>query len=123
MDDHSEHFVPPLRYYVGTFTALLALTVLTVFITRFDLGLFNTVVALLIAISKASLVAMFFMGLRWDKAFNGVVFVGTLLFLLIFIAFTASDIFFRFATDPVEAGVFDIQSKVKLVKTLPHSSH
>src|ERR1044072_4179654 len=90
---HSSHFIPPVKYYVGTFLALAFLTVITVVAAQFDFGVWNTTIALCIAVVKASLVALFFMGLRWDKAFNAVVFVSTLLFLLIFIGFSAADIF------------------------------
>jgi cytochrome c oxidase subunit IV len=51
----------------------------------------NTVVALLIATLKGSLVALFFMHLRHDK-FNAVIFVGGLLFLAIFMIWTLFDI-------------------------------
>ena len=62
---HDEHHgvghIVPIRYLVATGTALLILTVITVWVAKFDFGAFNIAVALLIAGFKASLVVMFFM--------------------------------------------------------------
>ena len=49
------------RVYYTIFAALLALTFLTVVVARIDLGRFNTIVALTIAVTKAVLVVLFFM--------------------------------------------------------------
>ena len=62
------HFIIPKKYYQFTFVALLILTVFTVLISRVDLGILNTPMALFVAIVKASLVGAFFMGLRWEKS-------------------------------------------------------
>ena len=63
--DISKH----VRSYLAVFTALAILTVLTVVASRIDLhGSWNVVVALAIAIVKASLVAAVFMHLKWEKA-------------------------------------------------------
>jgi cytochrome c oxidase subunit 4 len=45
----------------------------------------NVVVALGIATLKASLVALFFMHLRYDRPLNGIIFVSSLVFLGIFL--------------------------------------
>ena len=42
------HFIIPKKYYQMTFVALLILTVLTVLISRVDLGILNTPVAILV---------------------------------------------------------------------------
>jgi len=55
------------RTGVAVFVALLLLTVVTVLVSYVDLGLWNTVVALLIASVKASLVALFFMHLKGES--------------------------------------------------------
>ena len=62
------HFIIPKKYYQFTFVALLILTVFTVLISRVDLGILNTPMALFVAIVKAGLVGAFFMGLRWEKS-------------------------------------------------------
>jgi cytochrome c oxidase subunit 4 len=89
MDDHVH--VMPLRVLFGVFFALLVLTVLTVAVTWVDLGSFNLLIALGVAVVKASLVALYFMHLRYDKPFNALVLIGTLLFVALFIAFALLD--------------------------------
>ncbi len=55
------------RTGIAVFVALLLLTVVTVLVSYVDLGLWNAVVALLIASVKASLVALFFMHLKGER--------------------------------------------------------
>ena len=57
--------VLPLRTYMAVFVALLAGTALTTAVSRFDLGAFNDVVALAIAGTKAALVILVFMHVRY----------------------------------------------------------
>ncbi len=99
----SGHYVAPLSMYLGTFAALLVLTVITVAVTYVDLGRFNIVVAMAIAVVKAGLVSLFFMGLIHDSdRFNGMVFTGALIFLSLFFLFTFPDLLFRSALDPIK---------------------
>eukprot|EP01051_Picozoa_sp_SAG22_P032089 SAG22_NODE_13352_length_409_cov_1.741935_1_plen_82_part_01 len=51
-----DHFIVPVSYYVMVLVALLILTVVTVVIAQFDFGSFNILVAMLVAVVKASLV-------------------------------------------------------------------
>ena len=88
--EHSHPITGP-KTYAAVLGALLVLTVITVYASYLDFGAMNTVVALLIATLKGSLVALFFMHLRHDK-FNAVIFVGGLLFLAIFMIWTLFDI-------------------------------
>ncbi|MBI4890557.1 MAG: cytochrome C oxidase subunit IV family protein [Acidobacteria bacterium] len=88
--EHAIHVTGP-KTYAAVLGALLALTVITVAASYVDFGAFNTVVALIIASIKGSLVALFFMHLRHDK-FNAVIFVGGLLFLAVFLIWTMFDI-------------------------------
>jgi caa(3)-type oxidase subunit IV len=80
---------------VKTGVTLLILTAVTVWSSRFDLGVLNFPLAMFIATTKALLVCLFFMGLKYDHKENSVIFATSFLFLLIFVGFTASDIFFR----------------------------
>lgn len=73
------------------FGILMVLTVATVAVTKFDLGQFNIWVALAIAVIKAALVAMYFMHLRWDSPFNGIILIASLFFVAIFIGTTVLD--------------------------------
>jgi cytochrome c oxidase subunit 4 len=84
------HLVPTwLLVFVGT--ALLMLTVITVAVRYIDIGEFNIVVALGVALIKATLVCMFFMHLRWDRSFNLLVFVGSVVFVLLMMIFLVMD--------------------------------
>lgn len=93
-DDHGHggvgHVVSPATLLL-TWVALLIGTVLTVAITYVDLGAFSVWLALGVAVAKASLVALYFMHLRWDSLFNGVVLIAALLFLMAFIGVAMMD--------------------------------
>jgi cytochrome c oxidase subunit 4 len=84
------HALPP-RVLLSTFAALVALTVVTVVTSRMDLGPMNVVVALGIAALKASLVAMFFMHLRYEHRFQTVIFLGAAFCAVVFIGFVVFD--------------------------------
>jgi cytochrome c oxidase subunit 4 len=86
---HEEHGGPGL--YVKILVALLILTAITVGAAYIDLGSGNVVVALIIATIKASLVALFFMHLRWEKPVNSIIAVAGFLFLGIFLMFDLID--------------------------------
>jgi len=91
-DEHGGgHHAMPLWILGAVFAALMALTVLTVAVTFVDLGKLNIWVALLIAAVKAGIVAMYFMHLRYDAPFNGVILLASFLFVAIFIAITLTD--------------------------------
>ena len=83
--------VVPLRLLVTVLVALLVLTVVTVAVTKVDLGKFNLVIAMVIAALKGSLVLLYFMHLRWDRPFNAVVFVSSLAFVALFIILALLD--------------------------------
>jgi cytochrome c oxidase subunit 4 len=95
---HDEHghegvgHVVPLKILFGVWAALMVLTVLTVAVTYVDLGAsVNIFVAMLIAVAKAGLVALYFMHLRWDSPLNGVVLIIALLFVAVFIGIALLD--------------------------------
>ena len=92
--DHAHDGAPhalPASVLLGTGAALVALTVVTVVTSRLDLGQFNIVLALAIASLKATLVAMFFMHLKYEHRFQSVVFVGALFFVVLFVGFVVFD--------------------------------
>jgi cytochrome c oxidase subunit 4 len=86
----SEH-IDSVKTYVAVFIALLALTLLTTMVATVDLGAFNIVVALLIAVVKMMLVALFFMHLRHSTVLTKVVVGGGLLWLGILLVLTMTD--------------------------------
>lgn len=55
---------PPVRVYLATWVALMALLVATFVVAHFPLGWINPVAALGIAAAKVVLVALFFMHLK-----------------------------------------------------------
>jgi cytochrome c oxidase subunit 4 len=83
--------VVPFKILFAVFAALTCLTLITVAASYVDFGEFNLIVALAIAVIKASLVVLFFMHLRWDRPFNAIVFVGCLIFVAIFLGFALID--------------------------------
>ena len=83
--------VVPFKLLLKVFIALTALTVLTVAASEVNFGELNLIVALVIAVVKASLVVLFFMHLRWDKPFNSIVFIGCLIFVALFISLCLLD--------------------------------
>lgn len=83
--------VAPMKVLLGVFLALVILTVVTVMATWVDLGRYNLLLALAIAVVKATMVVMYFMHLRYDKPFNAVIFVGCLVFVAIFISLSLLD--------------------------------
>ncbi len=94
---HGEHHhhILPFRLYMIVGGALILLTLLTVGIFYVDFGPFNIVVAMVIAIAKASLVVLYFMHLRWDNKIYAAIFILSIVMLGAFVALTAVDFFDR----------------------------
>lgn len=104
-DDGMVHVhVHPTKFYAAILGALLVLTVVTVAVSYVDIdgilalgrevegvGAWNLTVAILIATMKASLVVLFFMHLKDDARFNALVFIGSVLFVGVFFAYTMND--------------------------------
>jgi len=80
------------RLYVSVWIALMCLTVATAAVSRIELGHFNIVLALLIATCKASLVALFFMGVKYiSNKMTIVVIVAGLFWLGILLSLSMTD--------------------------------
>lgn len=89
---HAQHHISSLAELWGVFFSLVALTILTVAASTLSLGEWDLIVALVIAGVKASLVVFCFMHLRHDKGFNVILFLGAILFLVLFLSVTLIDI-------------------------------
>ena len=93
-DDH-EHgiaHVATIKTLVTTGGTLLVLTLVTVLATKIDFGAnINLAIAMVIAVTKATLVVLFFMHLRYDRLFHTVVFVSALCAASLFVGFTLMD--------------------------------
>ncbi len=81
----------PLRLYYTIFAILIFCTYLTVQVAFLDLGEWNTVAALAIAIFKATLVVLFFMHVKYSPKLTWAVVIGSLFWLGILIAITMTD--------------------------------
>jgi caa(3)-type oxidase subunit IV len=92
--------ITPLPVYFAVFGALLVLTGVTVGIAQFDFGAANTLIAMIVAAVKATLVALFFMHLLHEERLNGLAFVFGLLFVALFFIFTLTDVYTRGYVDP-----------------------
>lgn len=77
---------------LSVFAALVALTMLTVFLGQLTLGEMEIWLTLLIASAKATLVATFFMHLAHDRPFNRLVVASSLVFVALFLALTLIDL-------------------------------
>jgi cytochrome c oxidase subunit 4 len=81
------HDVVPRQVYYKIFAALIVLTAVTVAVAFIDLGPLNTMIALAIAVTKAMLVLLFFMHVRysghliWVAVGAGAFWLGILLVL------------------------------------------
>jgi cytochrome c oxidase subunit 4 len=83
--------VAPIRLYLTIFAALLVGTAVTVAVAFFDFGAMNNVIMLAIAITKALLVVLFFMHVRWGTRLTWVVAGAGFFWLLILFTITMSD--------------------------------
>lgn len=94
MEESQHHIVSPVVYIlIGA--ALLVLTGVTVAASFVEMGVFNPIVALLIACIKAVLVVLFFMHVKYStKLTKLTVFCGLFTFLAL-IGMTLSDYFSR----------------------------
>lgn len=104
----------PARTFLITLLCLLALTFVTVGAARIDFGSGNTVIALGIATLKATLVALIFMHLRWDKPVNSILAMAGFLFLGIMLLFCLLD--FDTRRDPEPS---NLPAKVAAPATAP----
>ncbi|MGB7555142.1 MAG: cytochrome C oxidase subunit IV family protein [Candidatus Korobacteraceae bacterium] len=91
-----EHFDPmshvvPVSIYVAIWAALMVGTALTVFAATVELGVFNIVVALVIATIKGTLVVLFFMHLRYSTKLTMVTVVAAMFFLFLLLSLTMTD--------------------------------
>lgn len=88
--EHEHHVTPPIVYVVIFFT-LLVFTALTVGASYIEMGVFNPIVAIAIGVIKATLVVLFFMGVKYSTKLTKLT-VGAGIFTFItLISMTLSD--------------------------------
>ena len=109
---HGHHHIVPKKLLIKIFSALIALTIITVLTAQLDLGAMNVPLALAIACTKAILVVLFFMALKWDTPANRLVATMGVAFVAIFLIFTLFDTLFRGDTTSVNSEtIMDIQRR------------
>jgi len=81
--------------YFLVFLALMVLTALTVWVAFYDLGPWSDIVAMAIAVTKATLVVLFFMHVYHATRLTKLVVVAGFFWLLILFVFTLNDYFTR----------------------------
>ncbi len=87
-----QHHIVPVRTYVLVWLALTIATISTYFIAEYvDIGPWNIVVALTIAVCKMSLVIYFFMHVKFNDALTRLFVIGGFIWLLILIVITMTD--------------------------------
>ena len=91
--EHSgtSHHVVSRKVYFAIFAALMVGTALTVWVAYFDLGALNDVVMLAIAVTKATLVVLYFMHVKYSGRLTSLVVASGVLFFLILVALLLSD--------------------------------
>lgn len=120
-----KHHILPLSIYLGVGAALIVLTSITVTVSFYDFGPYNLLVAMIIAAIKASLVALFFMHLKYDNKLYMVIFVSSIIFLAAFVILTMFDTLrrddiYRIESKPVnkQAVIYD---NIKADTSVTHS--
>ena len=86
----AEH-VSSVRNYLLVFGALMVLTAVTVWVASINFGVLNDVVALVIAVTKATLVVLFFMHVAHSTRLTKLTVVASFFWLGILITLTLSD--------------------------------
>ena len=90
----ADHVAPKSLYY-AVFAALIVGTLLTYSAARVDMGALNNVVMLTIALTKALLVILFFMHVRWGTRLTWLVVASGFFWLFIMFSITMADFLTR----------------------------
>jgi cytochrome c oxidase subunit 4 len=88
--EHEHHVTPPIVYIV-IFGILLVFTALTVGASYIEMGVFNPIVAILIGVVKATLVVLFFMGVKYSTKLTKLTVGAGLFTFLALISMTLAD--------------------------------
>jgi cytochrome c oxidase subunit 4 len=89
------HLIVPVKVYVGVWAALIVLTFTTVAVSKLELGEYNFIAAMTIAVVKATLVVLFFMHVKQSSSMVRLFVVAGLFWLAIMLVFILSDYYSR----------------------------
>ena len=119
MSDHHTHELADDEVHIHAlsvglllkvFFALVGLTILTVITGQMSLYGMDLALAMVIATCKATLVCLFFMHLKYDKPLHGMIFLFSVMFVGLFLAFVALD------KGQYEADILDLESDKRAVR-------
>ena len=91
MSENSTHHIVPKSTYYLIFLALMVGTAITWWVATIDLGPMNNVIMLTIAVTKATLVVLFFMHVKYSNHLTWAVIVGGVFWLMIMLVLTMND--------------------------------
>lgn len=92
---NEKHHIVPYYVYVVILVALLILTFASIGITSIELGGLTVAAALLFAVIKTYLVLVYFMHLKYDKPYIGIMVGFVFLLFLVVIIITFLDYHYR----------------------------
>lgn len=95
MEKSEEHKIVSFKTYLIILLSLICLTLLSVFVTKIDLGNVSIIVALSIAAVKSLLVFAIFMHLYYDKKMYSVMVVGVITVMTLVLIITFLDYGFQ----------------------------
>ena len=124
--DSGGHAVPH-KMLVITCIALLFLTAFTVWASKLDfnelqLPELNIIIAIGIAVVKASVVGLIFMHLRWDRQVTALVFVGSFFLVGLFISFAMMDTK-EYQPDVIQSNSEQVQQLIDSLPAAPKGDH
>ena len=91
MADHTTHHIVPKSTYYLIFAALMVGTALTWWVATIDLGAANNFIMLGIAVTKATLVVLFFMHVKYSSKLTWTIIGASLFWLGIMLVLTMND--------------------------------
>lgn len=95
VDEHESEHQLSYRFLGLILGALIIMTAVTVGVSYVDWGFLNVPIALFVASSKATLVLLFFMHIKYEGMAIKVSFISTVLVVALMISFTFWDVAFR----------------------------
>ena len=89
-EEHHEH-ISSIPLLLGIYVILLFFTFVTVAVTMVDLGPFNVWIAILVAAIKVTIVALFYMHLKYENQYFGQILIVSIFFVTVMIGIILMD--------------------------------
>lgn len=90
-EEHHHEHISSIPLLLGIYAALLFFTFLTVAVTWVDMGPMNVWIAIIVAAIKVSLVAAFYMHLKYENQFFGQILIASIFFASVMIGIILMD--------------------------------